>query len=497
MLALLVASRARAQCPDGAPPPCRASSARAAPPPATSVAVLYFDNLSRDTSDTYLADGFSEEVISRLSQVERLQVKSRTAVRRYRGRDVTDPAAIGQALAVAHLVSGSVRRDAGRLRITVELVRVSSGNTIWSRSFDRSTNDLISAEAEIAESVAVNVGGRIAPAERRRIETRPTRNAEAYDRFLRGRFEIARRTRQGIMTAMREFEAAARLDSGFTSAIVWYSAAARQLGTLYYEPEVGIPRDTLGARADVALERALRQDPTSVEAVLAKATYSDPTLSRAAVARAVLQEPRNPDAHHTYGLTLRILGEDSAAVAEFRKATDIEPDRIISLHNLAQTHFMARRYREAKFWFDSVMALRPEAYFYYLENGLNRLMLGDTAGARVMSGLTTAHGAPTSGDELLALIEVRAGDSASARRRALRADSAMAGRECFISHECLELALTLANVGLADRAIAALERITPRSAWLAFWIRRPEFDVIRGDERYQALLRESRAPARR
>lgn len=100
-----------AQCPDGSPPPC----GRTAPwgPAATSVAVLYFDNLSHDTSDAYVADGLTEELITRLGEIARLQVKSRTAVQRYRGHSIEDPAALGRALNVAHLVSGASSKAAG------------------------------------------------------------------------------------------------------------------------------------------------------------------------------------------------------------------------------------------------------------------------------------------------------------------------------------------------------------------------------------------------
>ncbi|HET7250067.1 MAG TPA: hypothetical protein VFI79_09495 [Gemmatimonadales bacterium] len=117
------------QCPDGSAPPCGRAVPRA--PAATSVAVLYFDNLSRDTSDAYVADGLTEELITRLGEIERLQVKSRTAVQRYRGKSIDDPVELARALNVAHLVSGTVQQGGGRLRVTVELTRAASGVRVW------------------------------------------------------------------------------------------------------------------------------------------------------------------------------------------------------------------------------------------------------------------------------------------------------------------------------------------------------------------------------
>ncbi|MGH2668314.1 MAG: hypothetical protein ACRDH5_04195, partial [bacterium] len=118
--------------------PARAASA----PARNSVAVLYFDNLSRDTADAYLADGLTEEIIARLGQVERLRVKSRTAVQHYRGRSVGGPATLGRALGVPYLVNGTVRRAGPRLRVSVELVRAATGDRVWGDQYDRTQADL-------------------------------------------------------------------------------------------------------------------------------------------------------------------------------------------------------------------------------------------------------------------------------------------------------------------------------------------------------------------
>ena len=166
------------QCPDGSPPPCRVARADAGPKPGVppnSVAVLYFDNLSRDTADAYMADGLTEELIGRLGQVERLTVKSRFAVRRFRGTTTEDPATVGRALGVAHLVTGSIRRSGNRVRVTVELMRVAGGDREWGEQYDRTEADLLVIQEEIARRVATAVAGRLLPTERARLAVRPTR----------------------------------------------------------------------------------------------------------------------------------------------------------------------------------------------------------------------------------------------------------------------------------------------------------------------------------
>src|SRR5438034_6320520 len=157
-----------AQCPDGSPPPCRAARTdpgRQSGVPTNSVAVLYFDNLSRDTADAYLAEGLTEELIAQLGRVERLVVKSRNAVRRYRSDDL-DPAQLGRVLGVAYLVSGSVRRSGTRLRVTVELVRATTGVRLWGEQYDRAQADLLDLQEGIARAVAGVIAGLLLPAER-------------------------------------------------------------------------------------------------------------------------------------------------------------------------------------------------------------------------------------------------------------------------------------------------------------------------------------------
>jgi TolB-like protein/Tfp pilus assembly protein PilF len=491
---LLLPSLLPGQCPYGTPPPC-GPRAGAAPAPA-SVAVLYLDNLSRDTSDAYLADGLTEELIGRLGQVRRLQVKSRTAVQRFRGRR-EDPAAMGRVLGVAHLLSGSVQRAGGRLRVHVELTRAAAGVSVWSGVFERPAADLFAVQAEIAESVTVAVSGRLAPAERRRLEARPTADPAAYDHYLRGNFESARRTPSALLRAAREFEAALALDPVFTAAMVRAGEAYWLLSSLYASPDVGLPRDSLVARSEALLELAIRLDPASAEAWRARAaTAPTRAAQRAAFERAVALAPRDAEVWHVFGVWLRDAGDGAAAVAHFRRALALEPGRTITLLNLGQVYVGQRRYAEALPWLDSAVALRPDAPFYYMELGLARLAAGDTARARTAAEWTAGHGYPHGREELLAMLEAREGDSAAARERVARVDSAMRSADCWVSHACLDLAWALAAAGMRTEALAVVERIQPRNSWLAYWAGRAEFDPVRADPRFQTVLAEARRDRR-
>jgi len=142
LLTLSATAPLSAQCPDGTPPPCRA---RAVPTPATnSVAVLYFDNLSSDTSDAYLADGLTEEITSRLGELPRLQIKrpGRDVVRRLRDTVPDYLVALGRILRVRYLVEGSVRRAGPRVRVSARLLGAGDGFRVWSADYDRAASDL-------------------------------------------------------------------------------------------------------------------------------------------------------------------------------------------------------------------------------------------------------------------------------------------------------------------------------------------------------------------
>src|SRR5256712_3856897 len=206
----------QAQCPDGSPAPCR-SAAVAAPAP-TSVAVLYFDNASPDATADYLAAGLTEAIIAQLGQVGRISVKSRSAVRRFRGANVPDPPVIGRTLGVAYLVTGSVQRADRALRVTIELAYTTTGMRVWGDQFIGTDDSLFALQDNIARRVAEGVAGRLPPPWRRAAApVRATHNPEAYEHFLRGNYGLAQRTSTGMARATAEYRLGAAVGSRLRS----------------------------------------------------------------------------------------------------------------------------------------------------------------------------------------------------------------------------------------------------------------------------------------
>src|SRR5262245_15235294 len=282
-----------AQCPNGTPPPCR-SAARANAPPGNSIAVLTFDNLSRDTGQTYLAEGLANDISAQLGQIERLTVTSRTMVRRLPNVAAMTPQAMGRALTAAYLVSGGVQGGANRVHVSVELLRAATGQAVWSSQFDRTTADLLAIQQEIAASVAAGVAGRLLPQERAALGRSATGNGAAYDHLLRGDFLLRQRTPTAAERALTEYDAAIRFDPGSARARASLGKALGMCADWYWRCR-GLGDDSLRVLARAAVDSALARDSLSAEAYSARATIEydlDHARGLVDVERAIALQPR-------------------------------------------------------------------------------------------------------------------------------------------------------------------------------------------------------------
>jgi len=152
-----------------------------------SIAILPFETLSENQSDSYFADGVQDEILSNIARISQLKVISRTSVMQYRPNAQRDLRQIANALGVANILEGTVRRASNRVRITVELIDARSDRAIWSEIYDRDQTDIFTIQSEVAESIARKLTATLSPEEKKRIEAKPTDNLEAYDLYLRAK----------------------------------------------------------------------------------------------------------------------------------------------------------------------------------------------------------------------------------------------------------------------------------------------------------------------
>jgi adenylate cyclase len=480
LLGVSAAAHLKSQCPDGTPPPCAAAAAAARPAP-NSIAVLTFENITRDTSAQYLAEGLADQISTRLGGVARLTMISRTAVRRLSSPEHLSVQQIGRGLNTAYLVNGTIRLAGGRVRVNVEALRAATGEAVWSEAFDRASDDLIGLEEVIATEVAAGVAGRLSPEERRALGGRVTAISRAYEQYLRGNVLLARRTSPSLQGAIAAYRAATAADSGFTDAYGRLAYAYALSAAWGYGN-----RDSLLALARQATTRAMRVSPRSSDAWLGRAytlnvwsqfavraDQSDDSLlaSLAAFRRAVELNPRDDEAWHQFGSTLEAVS-DSAALDALRRALTLDPARAVTYVDLSVTYARMGRQDRARETLDSAQMLEPE-FPFGLVRALYRLLAGDTA-----SAVAYARLAPDRAPEVLAVF---AHDSAAIRLM-----------ESRVAHPewCDQAALYLLWTGRNEQAVQAELQCGP-SLTTRSVLRMPWLVPLTADPRIRALLAET------
>jgi adenylate cyclase len=386
LLAVCATSQLEGQCPDGTPPPCAVPAARPAP---NSIAVLTFENITRDTSAQYLAEGLADQIATRLGGLARLTMISRSVVRRVRSPEQQSIQQLGRLLNAAYLVNGAIRAASGRVRVNVEAVRAATGEAVWSEAYDRASDDVIGIEEAVATEVAAGVAGRLSPAERRALGGRVTASSAAYEHYLRGNVLLARRSVAAVRDAIAEYRAATAADSGFADA--YGRLAYAYVECWSWETMCGGDFTSFSALARQASTHALRLNPRSSDAWMGRAyvlsgyifgaDFDDDSLlaSLAAFGRAVELNPRNDEAWDQYGFALQFVS-DSASLDALRRALAIDPTRANTYYDLSFTYYAMGLSDRALASADSAVTLTPDGPFR-LWRVVYRLTAGDTAGA--------------------------------------------------------------------------------------------------------------------
>jgi TolB-like protein/tetratricopeptide (TPR) repeat protein len=308
-----------AQCADGSPPPCPSARREPATPPSNSIAVLYFDNLTRDSTYAYLADGLTEDLITLLGRVVRLDVKSRYESAQIRGTHNLGPSDVGRRLRVAYFIGGSVQPGTGRIRVNAELIEAHSGRRVWGERLTVSGTDPLAVQESITTAVVRAVVGALLPQEQIILHRRATRDSAAYDLYLRGRFFVSGLDpRRGV----EMYRQALSHDSTFAPA--WAGIAQA-----WYWLAGGLPPLEAFAHVREAAERALVLDSSMALAYLSlsySAHQIDRDFARAEqlARRAIALDPRLADAHAFLGWVLIDRGRPGEAFVESDRAWQLD-----------------------------------------------------------------------------------------------------------------------------------------------------------------------------
>jgi serine/threonine-protein kinase len=363
-------------------------------PPAHSIAVLPFVNMSADPKQEYFSDGITEELLNSLSRLNDLQVAARTSSFSFKGKDV-DVATIARKLNVGAVLEGSVRRAGNTVRITVQLINAVSGFHIWSQTYDRNLTDILKLQADVATTVAQQLEVRLVGDETAKIELGGTKNPEAYDAYLRG-LQLNRKvdaTEADFRKSLAAFDYAISLDPNFAAA---YARRASTLDAVYYSTSDVSARVGLNQQARIAAERAVALAPQLGEAHHALAiTYvrGAPDLTQASreFNRSLALAPGSAWVQVNTGWFDCWLGHFESGVAAARRAVSLDPQNVRIRGVLGQILIYARRYSEALVVLQDAQAMAPDSHD--LEAQITSVLLASSQFEKARSACE-AHSTP-------------------------------------------------------------------------------------------------------
>jgi TolB-like protein/Tfp pilus assembly protein PilF len=480
----------------GAPAPLAAAVApRPAPigaaifsPPPHSVAVLPFVNMSRDKGQDYFSDGLSEELLNSLSRINELQVAARTSSFYFKGEHADLPT-IARKLNVASILEGSVRRSGHTVRITAQLINAVTGFRLWSQSYDRDLGDVLKLQSEIANAVAVALRVTLLSDEAARIQLGGTRNAAAFDSYLRAsKSYIAHPDGNDMKASIAAYTEAIALDANFALAFAGRSLALNRYAAQFATgPAIRATFD--GAQSDA--RKAIALAPDLAEGHLALGLFFESgslDFARASdqYDRAFALAPGNAVVLHVCGRFAASMGRVDSAIAAEQHAVALDPLNATSHSWLGLVLYFARRYPEAIAAHQSAVALDPLNPLSYASSGRAYYLLGNYHAARAsceakpdywLSQLCLAITydklkRSADAERMLAALKASLGDAAAYQYAQIYAQRGDAGTAL----SWLETALRLRDPGLQDVKMD------------------PLLDPLRREPRFQAIERELMFP---
>src|SRR6266567_719254 len=330
-----------------------------------SVAVLPFENLSRDPDNAYLAGGIQEEILTQLAKIADLKVISRTSTQQYQSKPA-NLSAIAKQLGVTNILEGSVQKAADQVRVNVQLINAQTDSHLWADTYDRKLNNIFGVESEIARRITESLQAKLTDREEQALAARPTNNPEAYDAYLRG-LALHARTRSSYYNSDLESEAisscerAVQLDPNF--AIAW-AQLSRMNAHLYFNEGDSALAARLRDAPKRALENAQKLAPNSPETLLALGYYQYWVLRDYGLAKTTFKElskllPGNSEIPAALGHVTQRGGHVDESIAYFEQGLALDPRNMDLLVGAAATYAMLRQFPVAIKLYDRALAVIP------------------------------------------------------------------------------------------------------------------------------------------
>ncbi|MEY2546310.1 MAG: hypothetical protein QOG48_1427 [Verrucomicrobiota bacterium] len=468
----------------------RSTSSSAATIPNKSIAVLPFDNLSRDADNAYFCEGVQDEILTRLAKVADLKVISRTSTQHFKSAPENLPQ-IAKQLGVMHVVEGSVQKVGDQVRVNVQLINALNDAHLWAETYDRRLIDIFSVESEIAKTIAESLQAKLTRSEQSSIAKVPTDNPEAYELYLKGRFFWNKRSGVDLRKAIDYFQQAVAKDPNYALA---YSGLADSYMLL---PNYGgaSAQESI-APGSAAVTKALALDDSLAEAHASQGLLDtlELRMEHAVVdfERAIELKPNYATAHHWLMLGQLALGRFDQAIAEGKRAVELDPLSLIINADYSWTYACAHRFDEAEKHARKTLEIDPNFFLahYYLGGILQRKGRLKEAIAEFQKAVELNNDAYSIA--MLGQAYARNGQREDAQKILARLTSEAKSR--YIAPYAW--ALLYVGLGEKERALTELERAyqTGDNNYLFVIKVDPILDELRSEPRFNALVQKVIGP---
>ena len=454
----------------------------------SSLVVLPLENLSGDKEQDYFADGMTDDLIANLAKIRSLRVIPRSTAMAYKG--ARKPlSAIAAELNVDAVVEGTVMRAGNRVRITAELVQVSTDRHLWADTYESQIGDVLALQNRVSSAIVEEIRISLTPEEKERLAKKPPAvSPEAYENYLKGRYYWNKRSEESLTRAIEYFQLATQQDSHYALAYAGLADCYSIIGSAI----VGsVPTLEVAPKAKAAALKALDLDPSLAEAQTSLATVRfnydwDWAGAAKGFQSAIAHNPNYPTAYQRYSLYLMAMGQTRESLTQMNHARDLDPLSISMNFSLGWRLYMARHYDQAIAQLRNTLEMDSEF-------ALPRMVLGQAyeqkgayaeAIAELQKAARISHDSPMMLGELGHAFGL-AGKKAEAER-ILKQLKEMSGKQ-YVSP--FYLAIVYAGLHEDERAIDWLElAVKDRSNAVIFVKVDPELDELRSNPRFQSLL---------
>lgn len=449
-----------------------------------SLAVLPFTNAGANADMEYFSDGITESIINALSRLPKLRVIARSIVFRYKGRDI-DPLQAGDELAVRAVLTGRVRQTNDSLVIGTELIDVANGAQLWGEHYNRKMADVFEVQEEIAKVITERLRLKLAVKDKKQLVKRYTGNPEAYQAYLKGRYNWDKRTKGAMGRAIQYFQQAIEIDPAYAVAYSGLADCFITLGWFRAAPAKEVfPKAKAAAMKALEIDDKLSEAHTSLAYVKFLHDWDWKGAERE-LKRAIKLNPKYPTARQWYAVYLWAMGRFDESIEQANRAVELDPLSRANNLTLGMALFFARRFEQSAEQLRKTLEIEPRFFparvslsFAYEQLGRFEEAVAEAEAARaaedlplVLGQLGSAYAHAGRRDEALAIIETLAAQA----------------KERYVSP--FEVATIYAGLEDTEQALHWFEKaLEERASWMIFLKTSPKFDKLRSAPGYSSLL---------